>query len=252
MSQWTHLYQNKAWRDLRAAQLRKQPLCEDCQKQGKITAASVCDHVNAHKGNMELFWSGPFASRCKYHHDVKTIMEDGGLNSMGQAFPEWLPVPACPVVLVTGPPGAGKTTWAKAKATHEDVVIDLDDCFMDVCGTHGHTAGKEHLGKALMLRNKLLANLASQRVGQAYVIVSAPAEAECLWWQGKLNARHERLDPGMDVCMERIAAPRRALVGQWYAKQAKGEWVGPKQSTAFDADGLPTSPSHHWNESGSC
>lgn len=248
MSQWSHLYNDRKWRALRASQLRKQPLCERCLEQGKVTAASVCDHIEPHKGNLEKFWTGPFASLCKYHHDVKTIMEDGGLNSAAQPFPAWLPEPACPVVVVTGPPGAGKTTWARAQARAEDVVIDLDECFAQVCGVHGHEASREYLGKALMLRNKELANLAAKREGRAFFIVGAPTEGERNWWASRLGAQHHHMDPGADVCLERIAPSRRPLVALWYGK-AKQRWVGPK--TGFGADGLPLDANHHWNENSS-
>src|SRR6478736_272108 len=116
MGEFTWMYNNTRWRRLRAEQLRKQPLCEVCQEQGRITEATICDHVQSHKGDVVKFWSGPFQSLCKTHHDVKTIMEDGGLNTGANTHPEWLPTPACRVVLVTGSPGSGKTTWAKGQA----------------------------------------------------------------------------------------------------------------------------------------
>lgn len=62
------LYRDKRWRGphgVRAQQLAKQPLCEMCLKQGRVTAATVCDHVDPNsKKTEEGFFAGPFQSLC--------------------------------------------------------------------------------------------------------------------------------------------------------------------------------------------
>lgn len=247
MSQYSWMYQNRRWRDLRAAQLRKQPLCEECLKVGRYTEATVCDHIEAHKGNVEKFWSGPFASLCKHHHDVKTIMEDGGLNSGASTHPEWLPLPACPTTLVTGSPGSGKTTWVRKQATIADAVIDLDDCFTDVCGTHGHEADRKYLRPALRLRNKMLADLSHKRQGKAYVIVGSPSEDEIHWWLGKLGAKHVRIEATLEECLGRVTASRQHAVRQWHKQARDNVWKRPQRHLGADADGMPRDPSHPWN-----
>lgn len=63
------LYKTKLWQLTRSQQLAKEPICRMCEKRGKITAATVCDHIDPHKGNVELFYSGPFQSLCKPCHD---------------------------------------------------------------------------------------------------------------------------------------------------------------------------------------
>ena len=40
-----------------------------CQEQGLITPATVCDHIEPHRGDVAAFWRGPFQSLCKTHHD---------------------------------------------------------------------------------------------------------------------------------------------------------------------------------------
>lgn len=38
-------YHTPAWRALRAAILRDEPLCRECKKQGIVTAANLVDHI---------------------------------------------------------------------------------------------------------------------------------------------------------------------------------------------------------------
>jgi 5-methylcytosine-specific restriction protein A len=45
-SAYRRLYKMGRWRRIRAEQLAKQPLCETCLSQGRITAATVCNHVD--------------------------------------------------------------------------------------------------------------------------------------------------------------------------------------------------------------
>jgi 5-methylcytosine-specific restriction protein A len=244
-SQW---YAEKRWRAIRAAFLAENPLCVMCEAQGKAAPATICDHIEPHKGDRALFWSGPFQALCKYHHDVKTIMEDGGLNSGASNHPEWLPKPACPVITVCGPPGAGKTTWCRDNRQRWDAVIDLDDYFIDLCGVHGHDADRQYLNAAIRLRNSALADLTTKRQGRALFIASAPAQAERDWWQAKLGGEVVLVDPGKDVCLARVAHHRRNLVVRWYEQAQANAWR-PKRA-GCDLDGIPADPNHPWHGEG--
>lgn len=61
---YRHLYNNKRWRRLREQQLRREPCCRMCAQMGKDEPATVCDHVEPHKGDPVKFWQGPFQSLC--------------------------------------------------------------------------------------------------------------------------------------------------------------------------------------------
>lgn len=74
------LYGTKRWYRLRHHQLSKQPLCALCQKLGKVTAATVVDHVRPHRGDEALFFdAGNLQSLCKPCHDgAKQQLEKSG------------------------------------------------------------------------------------------------------------------------------------------------------------------------------
>jgi hypothetical protein len=50
-----------------------------CAARGIVTPATVCDHVEPHRGDEVKFFSGPFQSLCSDCHDVdKQRIENGG------------------------------------------------------------------------------------------------------------------------------------------------------------------------------
>jgi len=75
---WKHLYDSAAWKRLRIAQLSESPLCEWCLEREDVTEATEVHHMIAHKGDLDLFWSGPFISTCKPCHSSRGQMEDHG------------------------------------------------------------------------------------------------------------------------------------------------------------------------------
>jgi len=66
---YRRLYHTARWQRRRARQLAEEPLCRTCATHGRVTAASVADHVVPHKGNAELFHAGALASLCPRCHD---------------------------------------------------------------------------------------------------------------------------------------------------------------------------------------
>ena len=63
------------WRKVRAAHLRKEPLCRQCDRP---TMATEVDHIIPHKGQSDpLFWDDSnLASLCTTHHSRKTRREN--------------------------------------------------------------------------------------------------------------------------------------------------------------------------------
>ena len=82
---WHYLYSKKAWKQLRLDHLAKEPLCVYCQQEGRLTPATVVDHIKAHNGDLGLFYSrGNLQSLCKLHHDSsKQKAESNKVNDIG-------------------------------------------------------------------------------------------------------------------------------------------------------------------------
>lgn len=70
------------WQRERLSYLREHPLCVMCEKEGRITAAQVVDHITPHKGDHKLMWSrSNWQALCKPHHDRDKQMIDRGSHA---------------------------------------------------------------------------------------------------------------------------------------------------------------------------
>ena len=78
-----------AWRRAREAFLRDHPLCVMCLAEGKLTPATVVDHIKPHRGDPTLFWDTTnWQSLCKQHHDsTKKILEAEEREKSGATAP---------------------------------------------------------------------------------------------------------------------------------------------------------------------
>src|SRR5262249_26183896 len=94
---WNHWYNLQRWRKRRNAQLRDHPLCAMHLAKGEAVAASVADHITAHKGDWQAFIAGPLQSLCgPCHHSTKRMVElHGYVKDVGEDG--WPLDPAHPV-----------------------------------------------------------------------------------------------------------------------------------------------------------
>jgi 5-methylcytosine-specific restriction endonuclease McrA len=77
-AQYRRLYKLARWRSIRRHQLVTHPLCEWCLEQEIVTEATEVHHAKPHRGDLALFWSGPFISTCKPCHSSRGQREDLG------------------------------------------------------------------------------------------------------------------------------------------------------------------------------
>lgn len=106
MSQHKHLYNSARWKRMRARQLEAEPLCRMHDELGQLVAATVADHIKAHRGDAELFFDeGNLQSLCKPCHDAHKqaqehsaggVLRGAGLSGapLDLAHPWHQPIPA--------------------------------------------------------------------------------------------------------------------------------------------------------------
>jgi 5-methylcytosine-specific restriction enzyme A len=72
------LYDSARWKRRRAAQLRSEPFCRLCEDRGRVTEATVADHIEPHRGDPVKF-DGPLQSLCaSCHSAIKQSQEQTG------------------------------------------------------------------------------------------------------------------------------------------------------------------------------
>lgn len=78
---YRRLYKTARWQKLRAHQLAAEPLCRFCADAGRLTPASVVDHIEPHRGDLDLFFRvSNLQSLCdaepwRCHSKIKQIEE---------------------------------------------------------------------------------------------------------------------------------------------------------------------------------
>ena len=77
MSEYAWMYKTKMWRKLREAHISKQPLCQSCMRHGRVKAANVVHHVDAHRGRWHLFVEpNNLESVCDHCHNSEMQHEE--------------------------------------------------------------------------------------------------------------------------------------------------------------------------------
>jgi 5-methylcytosine-specific restriction enzyme A len=127
---------------------------------------------------------------CAVHHEKKTfkarqLRTEAWSGSLTQPT---LPKPNCRVMLICGPPAAGKSTYVRDNAKVDDIVIDLDM----IAREHGFgRARPDHAMHSLLrTRNDRLAALAKEPADRtAWVILTAPTQRLRRWWCEALSVK---------------------------------------------------------------
>ena len=180
------------WRNYSTAWRDRHPFCGEradgklsaehslCAAEDRAVPPAVTDHIVPVRGADDpLFWDpANHQSLCAACHNRKTATEDGG----------FLRKIAGERVVVTGPPGSGKTTWVQQRARPGDVVFDLDAIAQVVTQLPTYPRPLDATRALLAMRDGLVGWLNDSHVNvHVFVIVTDSKEAEHL--ARRINAR---------------------------------------------------------------
>jgi predicted kinase len=130
--------------------------------------------------------------------------------------------------VITGPPGAGKSSWIRAHAKACDIVIDLDLMALAMAGPGAdHRAHTPELLRVVH-RARQAALYEAEKVldtTDVYVIHTMP-QAKARARYKRLGARIVTVDPGESIVRQRVKDMRQpgmeAVVTRWYRDRRKG------------------------------
>ncbi|ABA78223.1 AAA family ATPase [Rhodobacter sphaeroides] len=224
-SPWRAWYNTARWRALRWEILTEAAFtCRMCGRVEGNTSQLVADHKVPHRGDEALFWDrANLQCLCKSCHDSVKQSEERAqpqaASPAPMARPDWFRPVHVPLTIVVGPPGAGKSTWVRAAAGPDDLVICFEQITRRLLGIDRLNAeeGDRRIGDVLRERNAMLGDLmrtsARGRWPRAWLILTEPRADHRQWWADRL--RPERIVV--------LATPEAECVRRCQADAAAGD-----------------------------
>ena len=131
------------------------------------------------------------------------------------------------IVVVTGPPCGGKSTYIKENAKSGDVIIDMDKIALALTtdDVPSHSYSQEIRWIAMVARKaavkEALYQFASRRGPTAWIIHTDPTADERSQYRLR-NAQIVEINPGKEVCLERVKS--RPEVNQPIARKVISDY----------------------------
>lgn len=201
------MYDLRKWRRLRDEFAKANPLCAECERKGKIKLGSEVDHIEPHRNDPNLMWDwGNLQHLCTTCHSAKTERENGGAHRAA-LLPRFIERPDKPLIVVCGPPGAGKHEYVRRNVKAGDLVVTMDELAHEVVGKPLHECEQSERDRCLRERNKIIAQFCEGATDhrRCFLIATAGKYAHRKFWEER-GASVVVINPGVDECVMAVEA----------------------------------------------
>lgn len=138
-------------------------------------------------------------------------------------------------LIITGPPGSGKTTWVHEQMQQGEIVLDLDAIKCALLGNNDfHGQAVELIPMLTVVRDAVYRAIAEKKnSGRCYIITTQTDQAVLKQWQVYLNAELKVMDTPKEICIQRVnddpTRPNKQvfldLIEKWFDSWKGGEGV---------------------------
>jgi len=141
------------------------------------------------------------------------------------------------VIVVFGPPCAGKTTYVKEQVKENDLVYDYDSLQRALSFGNGSISNKNLHDYIISFRRLICDRLFIEKnIDTAYIITTYLSDNFKSFLK-PLNPEYVSINPGIDVCFEQLEADierpdkeaQRELIQSWYKRYEGGEQRNMKE-----------------------
>lgn len=138
-------------------------------------------------------------------------------------------------LIITGPPGSGKTTWVHENMKQGEMMLDLDAIKCALLSNRDvHAQADDLVPMLTIIRDAVYRGIAENKVpGRCYVITTETDLPTLRNWQVYLNAELKVMDTPKEICLQRVRDdPTRpdkqvffGLIDKWFGSWKGGEGV---------------------------
>lgn len=208
------------WREqIRPAALAREPLCRFCKANGRVVRAAEVDHIDGDSRNNR---PDNLRSLCKPCHSARTA-RDQSFGGTGSRFPKGLKSAGAQVILVAGPPLAGKSTFMREEAGPGDVIVDWDSVAHATFRKPVAALTPDRYPALIMSRQRILIEALTRQSGVIYLEDRAPLLWQRRHWAIELGARSVVLETPPEVCTGRAIAGMPPDAAR-RAEEAASQW----------------------------